>query len=131
MMTTVSDAANHYRRHIDYLCRFTGLDAQAMAAVLAELPDSDLRSYTSLIVAETWPQFASAASVNDFAAMNQPELKALLLRAYVASYCRVKALQPSQLADAALRLEPHCLPGVPGPLPSADVLLEKIMDSWL
>jgi hypothetical protein len=83
------------------LCRRSGLTPGELHSILAEIPDDAVAQYRAHLLAEAWPDIFSAYLAGGYGACGEPQVRPLLARAYVASYCHATGVRPSVLADAA------------------------------
>src|SRR5512147_130704 len=89
------------------LCRRSGLAPAELATILAEIPDEAVSQYRSYLLAEVWPNIFTAYLSGGYPACAEPDVRPLLARAYLASYCHATGVRPSLLADAAAACAPH------------------------
>lgn len=125
--SAVSERVQSMSDHGLKLCQFTGLPDQELARLLRTIPDDNLSGCSADHVARAWPLFLDATRQRDAAALDAPELRRLLLTAFVANYCRAHDLLPSQLADSVQFLAP-AVAATGHSLPSANELIQGIAD---
>jgi hypothetical protein len=89
------------------LCRRSGLAPAELATILAEIPDDAVSQYRSYLLAEVWPNIFTAYLSGGYPACAEPDVRPLLARAYLASYCHATGVRPSLLASAAAAYAPH------------------------
>jgi hypothetical protein len=89
------------------LCRRTGLSPDELACILAEIRHDDVRGYRVFTLAKLLPEVVTAYLHGGYAACAAPDVRPMLARAYVASWCHANGAQPSALANAACHLAGH------------------------
>jgi hypothetical protein len=92
---------------VKLICRRSGLTPAELAAILAEIPDGSVSQYRSQLLAEAWPNIFTAYLAGGYVACAEPQVRPLLARAYLASYCHATGIAPSLLAAAAANFAGH------------------------
>lgn len=101
-ISSSEDPVGAVSHHVEALCAFTGLSAQALAGLLHQIPETGLRRYSTALMDQVWPHYLPAKLAGNHTALNAPDLRNLLLCVYAALYCDVRGQQPAQLRLQAL-----------------------------
>lgn len=121
-------APGYFEQHVVLLCSRTGLSVPQLQSILHTMPDTELRRYRSMALAGVWHPYNDQQGASWRPAEVSPVIRSAFEQAYVATYCIVFELVPSDLASLPL---PSAIASLSAQAPpSLDELIHALTELW-